>query len=831
MVLFVNSPVSKQFAWGISLGAMHWSAHALPFDRQQPSIEKQDTDKHVPASVLLNRTVGEPFKLDYWSPPHPRGTAASWPPEAAVHREMGSGRFPIAAAWTGRNNDANRVWQWRIDGEAHELTSLDAIARGVSQLTKIHAKDFSSSIVIPNDFRQREQQKLLDACSALGADASLIWLPIAAALAWLEQEQVLLALSQSRSDDPLILPIVHADWGEIRCSTIALVPRDDNNRRRWIPARKRPIISDWSTPGFGWSEAASCDASNCQTVWRRLFTSSIQAINADSTVTQSNILEQIANWSLAQSTNQQVDRSLAEHLSSIPLPASILFVGDFAAQVSRGRNVLRQTVPRHLGQAASFVYDGVAGENLLALGAAIFARDRAERRISYLDTLPGLELFVDRNHQYDWLSLLGDTDQFVPGGQQWELPQPIEGLALRRGATSVKLVLAHEEYPGVRELQVPLERPVELDLAARLHVSATPAQGNAKLRLLTESHGSIPAREIQANWDRMIRLFDGEDLPIGKEAYTKSRPRAFPNLRPRPADAERWNAFEGVIKKYFRSAHVEDDFISSPSYVRQLLEAARVASGRFALSSDGRVPPEENQSIVDNLTKSIFGYVSSSTRPRQGPTYDELVKLLGFMSADCEGLDVWIRGEITKSPKTGEAICILAGNCIRDPKSASIFVRRLLDEIPLGNLQRLLNYQMQALGRLLSQRQDATRELRLQDANLLVEQCLNVFADEIEKDKLAWLFEHSGLVVVYALRYRIYDQTFLDPDSQLALRAKELFAIAIKKLAERRDRRYRYGNGGNFVSPERAERLLAALKQLIDYIDKRGEGDILIAID
>lgn len=63
MVLAVNGPASTQHAWGISLGSMKWAAHAVPFDREQPSIDKRSTDKNVPASVLLSRTAGQTRRI------------------------------------------------------------------------------------------------------------------------------------------------------------------------------------------------------------------------------------------------------------------------------------------------------------------------------------------------------------------------------------------------------------------------------------------------------------------------------------------------------------------------------------------------------------------------------------------------------------------------------------------------------------------------------------------------------------------------------------------------------------------------------------------------
>ena len=53
------------------------------------------------------------------------------------------------------------------------------------------------------DDRQHEQQKLLDACSAAGVDTSLIWLPVAATLAWLEDHRGMLPTASPQSDGRL----------------------------------------------------------------------------------------------------------------------------------------------------------------------------------------------------------------------------------------------------------------------------------------------------------------------------------------------------------------------------------------------------------------------------------------------------------------------------------------------------------------------------------------------------------------------------------------------------------------------------------------------------
>jgi len=818
MVLVVNSLMPNQYAWGISVGAMHWSAQGIPLDPRQRSIERRPNDKNTAPSVLLSRTVGEPLRLDYWSPPHPRGTAAPWPPEAAVNGDTGGGRFPIAAAWTGRVDDGNELWRWTIDGEDHELSSLDALASGASQLAKMHAKDAPSAIVIPNDFRQREQQKLLDACAAAGVNASLLWLPVAAALAWLEQQQDKLTPPRSESDDPLTLPIVHADWGQVRCSTLQLVPTKAEKGFRWIPARKRPKESDCPIPGFGWGEAAACDASNSQAIWKRRFASPVQARRTSPSTSDSNLLEQIAGWSIEQKSNWQVDLTLAEHLKSIASPAAIVFVGDFADQVASGEQVRRQTAAAGI---PTLIADGVAGECLLARGSAIFALDRVEGRNSYLDTLPDLELFVDRNHQYDWLSLLGDTDQFVSGGEEWNLPRPIEGLALRRGATSIKLVVAHDEYDGVRELQVTLDRPAEQRLSATLHVSATPAQGNAKLRLLTQQQGEIPSRSIQANWDRMKPVLDHEGQSVDKETFLKMQPRAFPELFPRRWSHGKWRAAMPTVQKMIQrvsnelpEAIMKDDW--AITHLKDRLLAKDQSQSPYdatAIGSDFKAPYDQN--VLEALGELLLK-LWRSTNHLNSPALSTLVRAMGYLSIEDSDFDLWLAINLQNSFRDRQSVLHTSGLAMRNPES----IAALFDFVffPNGGLASPGANELKAISQVLRYRTNATQGISSVKCEQVIQSCIGIFERGMERGGGGYPFRWASLIIVYMLRRRMFDLDFLDPEQELATQAKELFRTAIERHKQRRLRPM----GGSVDLP-------SALQQMINYIDRKGSGDILMA--
>ncbi len=195
---------------------------------------------------------------------------------------------------------------------------------------------------------------------------------------------------------------------------------------------------------------------------------------------------------------------LVEHLEGLPtIPFGVVVVGDFGNLVAKELNRSLESGRLRIQQRVA-VYSGAEGERLLAHGAAVHLARQAAGEVSYYDSLPELELFVDRRGAYEWGSLLGDSEHFVQGGVQWELDEPIVGFELRRGSSQVKLVLAHEEYPGVRELVSSFDESHEQRTPVTLHVSCTPAQGNAKLRLVTSPPPDEESHEVLANWRRLV---------------------------------------------------------------------------------------------------------------------------------------------------------------------------------------------------------------------------------------------------------------------------------------------------------------------------------------
>ena len=78
-------------------------------------------------------------------------------------------------------------------------------------------------------------------------------------------------------------------------------------------------------------------------------------------------------------------------------------------------------------------------------------------------------------------------------------------------------------------------------------------------------------------------------------------------------------------------------------------------------------------------------------------------------------------------------------------------------------------------------------------------------------------FRTACMVIVYTLRRRDFDDTFLPPESELANWVKEEFRQA---RADSKSRKLRLMGG--------AVNLPAQLQLIIDYVDRKGKGQLLI---
>lgn len=223
---------------GVSLGSRHWSMCDLgPSGVIQD--ERLSLSGQAPPSLLVPRYAGEPIRFDAWYPTHPRGSGRSRPAEANIGSTTGAGRFPLAAAWSGRRI-SGAEWVWGLRSESRvQVDPVEAVAAACRSVVARYGSP-KTAVVIPNDFQQSEQQRTLDEISHVHPDTQLLWLPVAAALAWLEGFDISEwdGLASVTLGD---LVIVHCDWGHLQVSRIELRQIDRKSAVPVVPARRRVV--------------------------------------------------------------------------------------------------------------------------------------------------------------------------------------------------------------------------------------------------------------------------------------------------------------------------------------------------------------------------------------------------------------------------------------------------------------------------------------------------------------------------------------------------------------------------------------------------------------
>lgn len=811
-------------AAGLSLGSMCWAT----YNPQVRSDVDSTTTSTIAPAVLVPGRNGEPYRLDTWYPPHPRGTGEIWPNESQVSKQIGAGRFPLVAAWTGRLLTGQKTWRWRSPaGVEVECTPIEAIAESIGELVAHTCQASPTAVVVPNSFRQIEQQKVIDACSARSLDVSLIWLPIAAALEWLSQNaESLPGPHSSLSSYPKLL-VCHCDWGHTTLTTLDLVPWPTSSPTCWVPARNRPDPSDTST-GFGWMSSTSLNGhseADLMNQWSEFFG---KPYRIPSQLVENvryegfSILEAVQNWDIPQSPVHKIQQALEKKITQISGElAGVIVLGDWAKHLN-----VEEFRNSTLHPASVIQLSECEAESFLARGAARFRSAQLQGETCYLDTLPELDLFIEQQGELIWHPLLQGDSKYVAGGTPWKSENPID-VSVRRGEERVRLVVWHEEYDGVREIVAELKQPAEQRLPGKLYVSATPAQGNAVLRIDLEGEYEQSQQGIIANWKRMQQIRDGAGNPVDKQRFLEIQPRAYPELMPRQGSDPHWQIVQSKIRLIAKGSEVRLGHIAAAQpyaldTIKELLlrkDPALPGQDSTAVGSDHAV--NDRHDLLVAFTAACLEYWDQhKDGPLRNKKLETVVRILGYISAADDRLEKWLVECLSSLPMSRQVIVHACGHCLRTPPALNTFFLAVFELLPGSSLTTNAD-SLKAVSQALRYRVDATQQLSDTHASRIIEVCLDIFQNDMENaGGSTFNFRWTALIVGFLLRRRIYNSDFLPPDGQLATRAKELFEEAI--------RRYKRGRlspiGGSVDTP-------GAIQQLIDYIDKKGVGPLLLGIE
>ena len=781
----------------------------------------------IPPAVIAPSRQHE-LQLDRSFPAYPVGTGENWPSNARVEDGY-SRRMPVGLLWQFAKED--RIWKVAPD------TSIDPIhALGVAARDSVTVGPESVvGLVIPNWLRQSQQQALLDTASSRGGNWHLVWRPVAAATQWLNCFPLTPPETMSRQCIGRLIAL-HLGLFECELTVIEIVAEPNGGGAVLLPARLRPdkgtdFRSGMMSNDFMNTLALGTNGKdNSHETWRRAWTTPwlIRELNAlsgkaeakgnryhedhdppamklqgqqeaSSRVTISGIewrnesVKSIANW---------IDRRLEV---AGPVEGAVV-TGELAAVLIKGKSLGVAFLERVVSPSKILVSGSSAEINALTAGAATQVERIRQSLPSYLTKLPLMRTVVSKMGLPEWISLLSDDDTYVPGGQKWSRPDPIGGIRIP-GSKVLKLAVDHEDFEGVREASITLPGTITVNQAAEIHVEITPAQGNARIELIPLPRVKTQ-KPIVANLKRMDEVVDKQNRTLTPNGYLDFYPRIAPPLLERLGSATAWsNLARNLIVPLIRTRLPQNWTTASIVRIKdELLQKRNAGSPRnvTAIGSDGLV-----STFNPELTQLVEG-VFSLFRSRDLQRVENAKRLIAYTSTGSELIQDYLVTNSSTNPQKDEDFRMI-GNCLRDPNGIASFLNAC-------NPRKLSTHHIRTIAELACYRLAAMQHIGTDQLTEIYGAIAREFSSHSGYPRLTLHFRYLTLCVAFLLRRRVFDDSFVQPDSELASLVKRTCQNVI----------HGYENGSIHVMGGAVD-LPAVMRQLIKYVDREGQGAFVLA--
>lgn len=485
----------------------------------------------------------------------------------------------------------------------------------------------------------------------------------------------------------------------------------------------------------------------------------------------------------------------------------------------------------------NFQQISVAGIGLpktaVARGAAIYGKRLKEGLPTYLDTLPQIQIAIQstQSGKTEWSDLLTDGDTYVDGGRRWRRDPDITGLAIQANSSNLELFINHEEHNHVRTVSAAVPKKLNQNEAVSLSVTITPAQGSATIEVVPEDRAIFAGRRVLVEWRNMPKHLINQE-PVNAEEFLKSLPRSYPDISPRVQYHEQWSY---VVCRAIRSFLDQAETYTVAQQIRKIIKIKehllkrdpaqyqvlppRIPREASAIDSEGLVPTGQHWvgEFVGHLKQLLIS--TRVTKIQKG----DIVRTIAYTSTDDEEfMELVIKAIIGRDPcgvqKETQHVLAACGWCLRKPKHAEIFAKKLLTRIENVHNSGSNNW-WKAFAEMLRYRSDITREISPELAESITDKAIDQFERERMKRKGNYLFRYTALSVVYLLRLRAFHPNYLDPMSPIAIKAKKSFQQAIDDAEK-----------GKLEVAEGSIAINAALESMIEHIDRRGSGNIPLQV-
>jgi len=714
-----------------------------------------------------------------------------------------------------------------------------------------HGDRNTTALVIPNSLDESFQQQLLDAFRRQGIEAKLVWRPVAAALSWCERYKT--ELAEMAPGEGKVLGHIFALYlglDALEFDRLDVVARRYEDEWHFLPARRRPEFKPLHCFGLklgsalvdAFVQAEDLGAKQVETwhvLWcTTLLRDSLTFLAGDHDVTPASSGSYFgsadgfgrltAKWDRAlRNWGQSGPERLPDFGAAVPEPPHVndltkwlgdtrglakgakgrllgAVIGGPFAPVRNGESTLGETLLDKVGLPRERVLTEREScrSGVLSEGAAIYAYRIEHGLPTYLDTLPRIYTVVTKYGEPIWHDLLKEDDEYVEGGRTWKRDPNLEGLSIASGTDSLTIALNHKEHPTVREVSASLPRELDQRTPISLAVSMEPANGNARIEVVPDEADTFRRRSVYVEWDSM------EETGKSPDSWLDGIDRTCPAVSPRTSSHRRRGPALDAMKSFLRS-HDRAGLARATTALQQKDQAAYPRDAT-AVSSDGEIPLGKDE--LAQFVSLLVGELQAGRRSRLDE--DEIVRALGYTSTDREEFRDYLMSQLTRyGTDLGTNQLNACGQCLRRPEDILLFSNRLAARLRYPGS----NNWVKAFSQMLRFREHAARDIPSRRCEALTGHFLDLFKEQCRGRRGSHIFRNCSLGIVFLLRRRKYDDSYLDPKADLAVRVKAAFEAARTNAME-----------GKLSLMGGSVDLPVVLKTMIDYIDRRGRGIIMM---
>jgi len=755
----------------------------------------------------------------------------------------------------------------------HSPASDQLAAVAAAAISHIKADNHAcTTIVIPDTMDERAQADLLSALARrVRGDVGLIWLPVAAAIAWGQAAMSAQTFPSTDSDHPIgsILSL-HLGSDFFDAALLQCIPKHQSGEQFLVPARDRPLADSKhpfdATLGTQLIERINTTAADphrsgaSSARYPRWLAAHTQAAPHRSNVISlgTAVLAETANkggLNVTEPTQAQVAIACASLISRDSFKSSAFSTWINLVDALLRNNQSDSQAPRLIGIVVSGALrhlacpDGVSlGQQIidllrlravdkvmvygldqacdpLAEGAAIFQARSQLSLPTYFDTLPSLELLVTHNGKPGWYNLLSKDGsppqkrQYVPGATETTFPR-VQGLAVDANTSELKIQLAMEGARTVRDSRVALDIQTQRREPVELEVKMRPASGFANIEVLAKNATLKFPRRVTVNFLSM------NDSDKTKQQVIEAQPRVCPDHWPRSASCDRWKKASPAVETLLAALtnkclppQLKVALTNVCAGLRSKDNSNNANPGATAISSDG-----ECYSLIPHWQATVAKLSSCLTtlyRGNDAKVESSAMRCLGYCSSADSEVTALLMWHVSRTTKLKGETLLAIGNCLRDPTQIADALVRLRTDLEEAAAPR---DRLNAIAQLCRYRQDGLAKVKPADAEALAIELHQVLVREYDKannsinrpKKLAINFRNACLAILYLLRFRLYHESFLAPLEPTAQNIKSL----LKQISVD-------------VSNQRIKVMLGAadsnkvLHSIINHIDKRGDNSFV----